>query len=97
MDLGGVLGPCRQGGQQGVEVAVAEFDAALLGPQGATGALGKRTLARSGEFLSGVEEIDDPDGMRELFLGEVSDPGGAIAEDDLAVGPGEAPTVHCAS
>ena len=36
-DLGAVPGLCRQGGEQGVEVAVAEFGAALFGPQGATG------------------------------------------------------------
>ena len=60
-------------------------------------AWGKRTLARSGELLAGVEAIDDPDGVGELLLGEAPDPGGTIAEDDLAVGPGEAPAVGFAS
>ena len=85
------VGVLAKGGEQVVEAALVEFVAALFAPLG--GEVGGGAVDGPGDLeqvLLGVEDVDDLDGAGEVLVGEVPDPGGAVAEHDAPPGPVEA-------
>ena len=48
------------------------------------------------QMLLGVVDVDDLDGVGKLLVGQVPDPGGAVAEDDLSGGGDEAAPLRLA-
>ena len=53
-------------------------------------------LGHVAQMLLGVVDVDDLDGVGKLLVGQVPDPGGAVAEDDLSGGGGEAAPLRLA-
>ncbi len=43
-------------------------------------------LGHVAQMLLGVVDVDDLDGVGKLLVGQIPDPGGAVAEDDLSGG-----------
>src|ERR1019366_5286668 len=85
---GGVRGQSKD---DAVDVAGVEFVVALPSPllgQFAIGAI--NGLGDIAQMLLGMESVHDLDGVGEVFSGQVPDPGGAIAQYDMARGALEA-------
>ena len=85
------VGMGAQGGEEGIDVALVELVASLFSPR--FGEVGTGSIEGLGDFEEmafGVEDVDDLDGTGEVFIGEVPDPCGAVAEDDLTLGLVEA-------
>ena len=53
-------------------------------------------LGHVSQMLLGVLDVDDLDGVGKLLVGQVPDPGGAVAEDDLSSGGDEAAPLRLA-
>ena len=70
-------------GEEGLDSTGIEFPATLLRPFLGQVAIGKQTLGEGMKSLFGVEPIDDLDGLREEFPGQVPDPLGSVPQDDL--------------
>ena len=86
-----------EGGEEVVETALIEIVAALLSPgDGEIGSGAVDGLGGLEEVLLGVEDVDDLGGAGKVFFGEVPDPGGAVAEDDLLRGVEEASALDLA-
>ena len=80
-----------QGVEEGIDAALVEFVALLFPPlRGEVGAGSVEGFDDLEEMSLGMEDVDDLDGAGEVLIGEVPDPGGAVAEDDLAFGLVEA-------
>ena len=80
-----------QGVEEGIDAALVEFVASLFPPlRGEVGAGSVEGFGDLEEMSLGMEDVDALDGAGEVLIGEVPDPGGAVAEDDLAFGLVEA-------
>ena len=81
------VGVLPEGGEELVEAALVEFVAAPLAPLlGEVGSGSEEGLGGLEEVSLGVEDVHDLEGVGEVFVGEVPDPGGAVTEDDPARG-----------
>jgi hypothetical protein len=76
-----------------LDVAGVQFDDAEIGPGLGLGCAGAvEDLGEFAEVFASVVEIDDLDGAREVLVGEIPDPQGAVAEDDGLLGAPAAAT-----
>src|SRR3989442_4896681 len=82
-----LLAPCRVSPESladGRQPAGIQFLVPLLGPlAGSFRMVRIEGLGDVTQVLLDMEAVDDFDGSREQFLGEVPDPGGAVADHDL--------------
>jgi len=68
--------------EQVVEVSLVQLVVAILGPGTGFGALGPEDfLGRLAQMLLGMEEVNDLDGIGEVFRREVPDPEGSVSDD----------------